>query len=226
MASSLWQVDPADAAPGPAADPLGRGRGRRHRVPARRRAAVRVERPDPDAKPDPEKKVNALWALPADGGEARLLVAPEGGVCGIAVARDAHALVFGANVQRGARDFEGDTERTKARKDAGVEALLFEDYPIRHWDHYLGPRLRRLYAATVPEGEERIERAARPRRGRHRASRSTSPTPTSAPTARSSSPCGACSRASRRRRRPRALRRRDRRAPAADPRRCGVRPSR
>ena len=65
--------------------------------------------------------------------------------------------MFGANVQRGARDFEGDTERTKARKDAGVEALLFEDYPIRHWDHYLGPRLRRLYAATVPEGEERIE---------------------------------------------------------------------
>ena len=113
-------------------------------------------RPDPDAKPDPEKKVNALWALPAEGGEARLLVAPEGGVCGIAVARDAHALVFGANVQRGSRDFAGDTERSKARKDAGVEALLFDDYPIRHWDHYLGPRLRRLYAATVPEGEERI----------------------------------------------------------------------
>ena len=78
-------------------------------------------------------------------------------MCGIAVARDAHALVFGANVQRGSRDFAGDTERTKARKDAGVEALLFEDYPIRHWDHYLGPRLRRLYAATVPEGEERID---------------------------------------------------------------------
>ena len=78
-------------------------------------------------------------------------------MCGIAVARDAHALVFGANVQRGSRDFAGDTERTKARKDAGVEALLFDDYPIRHWDHYLGPRLRRLYAATVPEGEERID---------------------------------------------------------------------
>ena len=65
--------------------------------------------------------------------------------------------MFGANVQRGARDFDGDAERSKARKDAGVEALLFEDYPIRHWDHYLGPRFRRLYAATVPGGEGRIE---------------------------------------------------------------------
>src|SRR4051794_5496950 len=159
MTSSLWQVDPADRVPARrlTRSVAGEGAG----IAFLPDGAVLFEsaRPDPDGKPDPDKKVNALWALPAEGGEARLLVAPEGGVCGIAVAREAHALVFGANVQRGARDFEGDGARTKARKDAGVEALLFEDYPIRHWDHYLGPRLRRLYAATVPEGEERIEGA-------------------------------------------------------------------
>ncbi len=157
MTSSLWQVDPADKAPARRLTRSVAGEGAGIAFLPDGALLFESARPDPDAKPDPDKKVNALWALPAEGGEARLLVAPEGGVCGIAVARDTHALVFGANVQRGARDFEGDTERTKARKDAGVEALLFEDYPIRHWDHYLGPRLRRLYAATVPEGEERIE---------------------------------------------------------------------
>jgi dipeptidyl aminopeptidase/acylaminoacyl peptidase len=59
-------------------------------------------------------------------------------------------------VHRGAHDFGGDAERGKARKEAGVEALLFDDYPIRHWDHYLGPRVRRLFAAQVPAGEERV----------------------------------------------------------------------
>ena len=115
--------------------------------------------------------------------------------------------MFGANIQRGARDFAGDAERTKARKDAGVEALLFDDYPIRHWDHYLGPRLRRLYAATVPAGEDRIADPRDLEPGRHRASRSTSPTRTSAPTGRSSWPCAACPRGvPRDARRPRALR--------------------
>ena len=159
MTSSLWQVDPDDRVPARRLTRSVEGEGAGIAFLPDGAVLFESARPDPDAKPDPDKKVNALWALPAGGGEARLLVAPEGGVCGIAVARDAHALVFGANVQRGARDFGGDAERTKARKEAGVEALLFEDYPIRHWDHYLGPRLRRLFAATVPEGEERIDGA-------------------------------------------------------------------
>jgi dipeptidyl aminopeptidase/acylaminoacyl peptidase len=157
MATSLWQLDPADRVPARRLTRSVEGEGAGIGFLPDGALLFESARPDPDAKPDPEKKVNALWALPADGGEARMLVAPEGGVCGIAVARDAHALVFGANVHRGATDFAADGERQKARKEAGVEALLFEDYPIRHWDHYLGPRVRRLYAATVPEGEERID---------------------------------------------------------------------
>src|SRR5829696_74772 len=159
MTTSVWQVDPGDRAPARRLTRSVEGEGAGIAFLPDGAVLFESARPDPDAKPDPDKKVNALWALPADGGEARLLVAPEGGVCGIAVAREVPALVFGANVQRGASDFAGDAERAKARKEAGVEALLFEDYPIRHWDHYLGPRVRRLYAATVPEGEERIEGA-------------------------------------------------------------------
>ena len=158
MTTSLWQVDPADVVPPRRLTRSVEGEGAGVAFLPDGALLFESMRPDPDAKPDPQKKVNALWALPAGGGEARLLAAPEGGVCGISTARAAATIVFGANIQRGARDFEGDAERTKARKDAAVEALLFEDYPIRHWDHYLGPRHRRLYAATVPEGEERIDR--------------------------------------------------------------------
>ena len=157
MTTALWQVDPADRLPARRLTRSVEGEGAGIAFLPDGTLLFESVRPDPDAKPDPEKKVNALWALPPDGGEARLLAAPEGGVCGMATARAARTIVFGANIERGARDFDGDAARAKARKEAGVEALLFEDYPIRHWDHYLGPRLRRLYTATVPAGEDRIE---------------------------------------------------------------------
>jgi dipeptidyl aminopeptidase/acylaminoacyl peptidase len=156
MTTSLWQVDPADRAPARRLTRSVAGEGSGAAFLPDGSLVFESARPDPDAKPDPERKVNALWALPPGGGEARLLADPEGGVCGMATARGAAALMFGANIQRGARDFEGDAERTKGRKDAGVEALLFDDYPIRHWDHYLGPRLRRLFAAEVPDGDGRL----------------------------------------------------------------------
>ncbi len=157
MTSSIWEVDPGDAQPARRLTRSVEGEGAGTAFLADGTLLFESARPDPDAKPDPDTKVNALWALPADGGEARLLAAPAGGVCGIAVARDALALVFGAQVQRGARDFDADAERTKARKEAGVSAMLFDDYPIRHWDHYLGPRVRRLFAATVPGGDAQLD---------------------------------------------------------------------
>ncbi|MEO5965870.1 MAG: alpha/beta fold hydrolase, partial [Candidatus Limnocylindrales bacterium] len=157
MATALWQVDPEDCQPARRLTRSVDGEGTGIAFLPDGSLLFESARPDPDAKPDPDRKVNALWSLPADGGEARLLAAPLGGVCGMATARAAQAIVFGSNIQRGASDFEGDGTRSKARTDAGVEALLFEDYPIRHWDHYLGPRLRRLYAAGVPAGEGRIE---------------------------------------------------------------------
>ncbi len=156
MTTSLWQLDPGGSVPARRLTRSVEGEGAGIAFLPDGSLLFASERPDPDAKPDPEKKVHALWALPPDGGEARLVAAPEGGIDGLATAREAQALVFGARIQRGARDFAGDAERAKARKEAGVEALLFDDYPIRHWDHYLGPRLRRLYAAPFPSDEGRI----------------------------------------------------------------------
>ena len=52
-------------------------------------------------------------------------------------------------------DLEADAAKEKARKDAGVSALLFDSFPIRYWDHYLGPRVDHFLVAdapVVPEG--------------------------------------------------------------------------
>ena len=113
-------------------------------------------RPDPDRAPDDEdEEISGLWLLPAEGGEARLLARPSGGVDAVVAARDADALAFTGAMFPGA-DPTADRERHAARKKAGVEALLFDTFPIRHWDAFHGPRERHLFAAPMPEDEERI----------------------------------------------------------------------
>ena len=108
----------------------------------------------PDAKPDGE--VARLWLLPAGGGEARPVATTPAGIDLLRVARDAGTVVYRTDVHPGADDLEADERRDKARTDAGVSALLFETYPIRYWDHYLGPREPRLFAAAPPSGDERM----------------------------------------------------------------------
>ncbi|MEA2578659.1 MAG: hypothetical protein QOD78_2247 [Chloroflexota bacterium] len=114
-------------------------------------------RPDPDAKKDDkpdEDPPAALWHLPAGGGEARLLLAPPGGVAGLKAARGSGTVALLAALHPGAADFDADREREKARKEAGVKALLYESYPIRFWDHYLGPRDGRYFVADAPTDDE------------------------------------------------------------------------
>jgi dipeptidyl aminopeptidase/acylaminoacyl peptidase len=113
-------------------------------------------RPDPDRKPDDDdEEVSGLWLLPAEGGEARLLARPSGGVDAVVAAREADVVAFTAAVFPGA-DARADQDRHSARKKARVEALLFDTFPIRHWDAFHGPRERHLYAAQMPDGEQRI----------------------------------------------------------------------
>jgi dipeptidyl aminopeptidase/acylaminoacyl peptidase len=111
-------------------------------------------RPDPEAgDEDPREEKPALWRLPAGGGEAYLLAGPPGGVEAVAVAREAGSIVYAADSHPNTGGWEEDAEREKARKDAGVGAQLFTEYPIRFWDHYLGPRERHLHLAPLPEGD-------------------------------------------------------------------------
>jgi dipeptidyl aminopeptidase/acylaminoacyl peptidase len=159
MASALWEVDPSGerparrltrSAPGESAGSFLRDGS----------ILFTSSRPDPehtgDDKPD---EVGSIWLLPADGGEARLLIAPPGGVDAVKAARSADVIAFTAAVHPESGDFAADGDRQKARKDAGVQAQLFESFPIRRWDHYLGPRERHLFAADLPEGDARIDGA-------------------------------------------------------------------
>jgi dipeptidyl aminopeptidase/acylaminoacyl peptidase len=104
------------------------------------------KRPDP-AKTDQDDKP-ALWLLPAGGGEAYQLAALPGGVSGLEVAGQAGTAIVSSPVLPAAGSPEDDEKLRKARKDAGVSAILHETVPIRYWDHDLGPADLRLFAVN------------------------------------------------------------------------------
>ncbi|MEV6030047.1 S9 family peptidase [Nonomuraea sp. NPDC052116] len=107
-------------------------------------------RPDPTVK-DSSDEVPALWLLPRAGGEARQVATRPGGIGAVRTAAD--VVVFSADVLDG--EEAADEDRRKARKDAGISAILHEGYPIRFWDHDLGPGRTRLFTARL--GGDRLE---------------------------------------------------------------------
>jgi dipeptidyl aminopeptidase/acylaminoacyl peptidase len=111
----------------------------------------------PRASDDKEKP--ALWLLPPGGGEARRIVAPPGGVTGLATARDAMLVALASPVLPGATGLAQDAQRRQGRSDAGVTAILHESAPVRYWDHDLGPDESRLLLAEI--GADSAGRGAR-----------------------------------------------------------------
>lgn len=99
-------------------------------------------RPDPQAAQD-DQEVRTLWALPESGGEAARIAARSGNIATLTVARDAGTIAFTAATLPG--EAADDRERRKKRTDAGITAILHEAYPVRHWDHELGPDHPRLF---------------------------------------------------------------------------------
>lgn len=110
-------------------------------------------RPDPDADDDdgPVGPEAAVWALPAGTGEARLLASYPGGVTSLQVAADAGHLLLGVSGLPGVALAAEEEERRTARRSAGVTGVLFEQYPVRYWDHDLGPGRQRLLLADALE---------------------------------------------------------------------------
>src|SRR5664280_1241967 len=111
-------------------------------------------RSDPEGKKaDRVDEPTRLWLLPAGGGEARPVADPPGGVDGLATARCAPTVVVECGVFAGCQDADADRAREQSRRDAGVRGVLFEEYPIKYWDHELGPREPRLHATAVDPAE-------------------------------------------------------------------------
>jgi dipeptidyl aminopeptidase/acylaminoacyl peptidase len=119
-------------------------------------------RPVPGGKEEGDPKP-ALWLLPAGGGEARVTLTRPAGIGGFAVAADSADVVVAATTMPGADDAEADEERRKKRKDAGVTAVLHEAYPVRYWDHDLGPAAPHLFwAGQLPSDDDPSGAAADP----------------------------------------------------------------
>ena len=89
-----------------------------------------------------EKPPASLWRLPAAGGEAVEELALPGGVDAVRTARAAAATVVAAKLLRSAASVDEDKRLRTLRKDNKVSAVLHTGYPVRYWDHDLGPTAR------------------------------------------------------------------------------------
>lgn len=92
-----------------------------------------------DAKP-------CVWRLPASGGEAHVLVRRPAGVSGVLAARAAQTVLAVADTLPNAADEAAERDLREARKENKVAAILHSGYPVRYWDHDLGPAAPRLFA--------------------------------------------------------------------------------
>ncbi|OBK64076.1 alpha/beta fold hydrolase [Mycolicibacterium fortuitum] len=89
----------------------------------------------------------ALWQLPAAGGEAFEVLSMPGGVTGAVSARAAEATLVAAPLLPSSDGVDDDKVRREARKDTKVSAILHTGYPVRHWDHDLGPDQPHIFDA-------------------------------------------------------------------------------
>lgn len=135
--TALWEVDPSGERPARRLTRSAKGEGGAAFTPAGD-LLFTSGRPDPEAK-DGDDEVTDLWLLPVGGGEARAVAHRKAGLSNLVVAKDAPALVLGSGVMPHAADDEADEQLRKDRKEKKVAAILHTGYPVRFWDHDLGP---------------------------------------------------------------------------------------
>jgi dipeptidyl aminopeptidase/acylaminoacyl peptidase len=150
--SAIWEIDPAGNEPARRLTRSAPGESAPAWLPDGSLLFTST-RPVPGAKENGDPKP-ALWSLPSGGGEARPVVTRSAGVAGFAVAADSGDVVVAAATMPGAVDDEADEERRTQRKDAGVTAVLHEAYPVRYWDHDLGPAAPHLLWMGQPPAED------------------------------------------------------------------------
>jgi dipeptidyl aminopeptidase/acylaminoacyl peptidase len=148
--TAWWLLDPAGERPARRLTRGARGEAQAAFTPAGDLLFTAVR---PEGKDD-EDDVPALHLLPRDGGEARVLARRVAGLGSLRVASAAPVVLVTSEVLPVARD-EADEERLrKQRKDLAVGAILHEGYPVRYWDHDLGPGDPHLFAGRLPDGPE------------------------------------------------------------------------
>ena len=157
-ATALWEIDPGGAGRPAPPDPVGAGQGE-SRLPPGRHAAVRLGASRPPGRAGRPGGPGALGAARVrrrgrPGRRSSRQDRP------LTVARDAGTIAFAAATLPG--DAAADRERRNKRADAGITAILHEDYPVRHWDHELGPDQPRLFILR-PDARDLAGQACRTR---------------------------------------------------------------
>ena len=94
----------------------------------------------------------SLWRLPAAGGEAVAILDLAGGVDAVHAARAADVTLVTASLMPSATDVADDERLRALRKDTKVSAVLHTGYPVRHWDHDIGPAEPHLRRRGRPRG--------------------------------------------------------------------------
>ncbi|MCW2580498.1 MAG: Dipeptidyl aminopeptidase/acylaminoacyl peptidase, partial [Blastococcus sp.] len=150
--SALWEVDPAGERPAHRLTRSSPGESAPAWAPDGSLLFTSA-RPNPSTADDGEP-VAALWSLPAAGGEARPVVTRPAGIAAFVVAATSGDVVVASSAMPGGSDPGTDEELRKKRTDAGVSAILHETYPVRFWDHDLGPAAPHLFWAGQLPAEE------------------------------------------------------------------------
>ncbi len=96
-----------------------------------------------------KESTSALWCLPAGGGEAYVLARRDGGWGEVLTSPASDEVVFGVLAHTGAADDEADAKLRDERRKKKVSAIWHDGYPVRFWDHDLGPENIRLRAGRV-----------------------------------------------------------------------------
>ncbi|HYP73737.1 MAG TPA: alpha/beta fold hydrolase [Microbacterium sp.] len=104
-------------------------------------------RPDVEAEDDAEQA--QLWLLPAAGGEARPVTRLAGGVSEVVAAEGSDRIVVGAPLLPSSETIEADAAARADRKKHKISAILHDVYPVRYWDHDLGPGAPALHAVDL-----------------------------------------------------------------------------
>jgi dipeptidyl aminopeptidase/acylaminoacyl peptidase len=146
--SALWEVDPSGQRPAHRLTRSAKGEAS-----ATFTAAGDVlftsSRPDPQEKPADDAPA-ALWLLPAAGGEARVVASRPGGIGAPHAAAKAPCVLITGGVLPSSTDEEHDAKLREERKKRKVNAILHTGYPVRHWDHDLGPSDPHLFIGDLP----------------------------------------------------------------------------
>ena len=146
---ALWEIDPTGS--GPARRLTRSAKGERGPVfTSGGDVLFSSSRLDPESEEPSDDAPAALWLLPAGGGEARIVGTRAGGVDGPVAARSGAAVLVASPTMPAAIDGDDDEQRRSARKDKKVSAILHTGYPVRRWDHDLGPAAPRLLIGAVP----------------------------------------------------------------------------